>query len=50
MVIVGLSWLVYWVLADVFKVEALPAALATALLFIIIGFLVGERPFFEKRP
>jgi hypothetical protein len=49
MVLIGLSWLVYWLLVDVFTVESLHAALATALIFIIVGILTGERPFINHR-
>lgn len=48
MLIVGLSWLVFWLLADVFTVELLKAALATGLIFVILGLLVGELPVIKK--
>lgn len=44
MVEVGLSWLVYWLLVSVFSLESLKAALVVAILFIIAGILLGERP------
>lgn len=50
MVIVGLSWLVTWLLVEVFSVETLHAILATAIIFIALGLLLGERPFINKRP
>lgn len=48
MLIVGISWLVFWLLADVFTVEVLKAALATGLIFVILGLLVGELPVIKK--
>lgn len=44
MVIVGVSWLVFWLLVDVFSVESLKAALATGLIFVLAGLVLGERP------
>lgn len=49
MLIVGLSWLVYWLMVDVFSVEAIKAALVTGLVFIILGLLVEGVPNW-KRP
>lgn len=48
MVLIGLSWLVTWLLAEVFAVELLHAILATAIIFIALGLIGGERPW-EKR-
>ena len=45
MVIVGISWLAYWGLIEVFDVEALKAALITGVVFTALGLLLGERPF-----
>lgn len=42
MLIVGLSWLVFWLLIDVFNVETLKAALATGLVFVVLGLLLGN--------
>lgn len=41
MLLVGLSWLVFWLLVDVFNVDSLKAALANAIIFIILA-LVAE--------
>lgn len=49
MLIVGLSWLVYWLMVDVFSVETIKAALVTGLVFIILGLLVEGVPNW-KRP
>lgn len=48
MVLVGLSWLVFWLLVDVFSIEALKAALATAIIFIVLGLIWGERPWIRR--
>ncbi len=40
MVLVGLSWLTFWLLLDVFTVEITKAALVTAIIFIILGLLL----------
>jgi len=50
MVVVGLSWLVCWLLTAVFEVELIHSVLATAIIFIVLGLILGERPFFDKRP
>lgn len=44
MVVIGLSWLVAWLLNVVFAVSLDKTLLVTALLFIALGLLVGERP------
>lgn len=49
MVLIGLSWLVTWLQVQVFGVDLVKALLITALIFIIVGVLVGERPW-ERRP
>lgn len=41
MLIVGLSWLVFWLLINVFSVALDKAALVTAIIFIVLG-LVSE--------
>lgn len=50
MVLIGLSWIVWWMLVKVFVVELLKAALVVGLLYIIVGLLLGERPFIKDRP
>lgn len=49
MVYVGASWIVFYLLAKVFAIELLMAALVTGIIFVLLGLLVGERPF-VKRP
>lgn len=48
MVVIGLSWLVFWLLIDVFNVETLKAALATGLMFVILGLLIGNNETVKK--
>lgn len=43
MLLVGTSWIVFWLLASVFKVELLLAALVTGIIFILLGLILGER-------
>lgn len=49
MVLIGLSWLIGYFLYAVFNVTLVHTLLIVALIFIIVGFLVGERPW-ERRP
>lgn len=44
MVLIGLSFLVTWLQVQVFTVELVKALLVTALIFIILGLVLGERP------
>lgn len=44
MLVVGVAFLVFWLLFDVFAVVMAHAALATAIIFIVIGVLAGEKP------
>lgn len=48
MLVVGLSWIVFWLLTSVFSVEVLKAALATGIIFVVLGLLVGESATFKK--
>lgn len=43
MIAIGLSWVLFWGLVDVFNVEILNAALATGIVFVALGLLMGER-------
>lgn len=49
MLVVGLSWIVFWLLQDVFNVEEIKSALVTALVFIILGLVMEGVPNW-KRP
>jgi hypothetical protein len=48
MVLIGASWLIYWILYKVFSVAADKAALATAIIFIVAGLILGERPWTHR--
>lgn len=48
MVLTGLAFLVVWLLVQVFAVELLHAILATAIIYIVLGLILGERPFVNK--
>ena len=49
MVLIGLSWLIYFLLVEVFSLDTIKAALVTAIIFILLGFIVGERPWVIHR-
>lgn len=44
MLYVGLAFLVDWLLQEVFTLTDLKATLVTAIIFIVLGLLVGEFP------
>lgn len=48
MVLVGLAFLVDWLLQQVFALTELKAVLVTAIVFIVLGLLLGERPFVKN--
>lgn len=50
MIIVGVSWVLFWALVEAFKLEIVTAAIVTGVAFILLGLVLGERPVFEKRP
>lgn len=41
---VGLSWLLFWLLVTVFSVAIGTAALITGLVFIVLYFVLTDRP------
>lgn len=45
MIIVGVSWILFWALVKVFSVEVTLAAIVTGVVFILLGLVLGERPF-----
>lgn len=47
MVLTGLAFLVTWLLVQVFSVELLHAILAVAIIWIVVGIIMGERPFIK---
>jgi hypothetical protein len=42
--LIGASWLVFWLLVKVFSVELMNAVLATAIIFILVGLLLDASP------
>lgn len=44
MIVIGVAFLVDWLLMQVFSLNDLKAALVTAIIFIVAGVLLGERP------
>lgn len=48
MLIVGISWLVYWLMIDVFSVETIKAALVTGIVFVLLGLLVEGMPSWKR--
>lgn len=44
MVLTGLAFLVTWLEVQVFGLEVVKALLVTAIIFIVLGLVVGERP------
>lgn len=42
MLIVGVSWVLFWALVQVFTVKVLTAALTTGIVFILLGLILGE--------
>lgn len=49
MFIVGVAFLLFWIIVEVFVLTIAKAALMTAVIFLILGLLMNERPW-EKRP
>ena len=48
MILIGLSWIVFWLMADVLKVELLLAALITGIVFVVLGILFEGAPSFRR--
>lgn len=48
-ILTGLSWLMYWLLVKVFEHEQFKAALATAIIFILIGIVLEGYPLVVRR-
>lgn len=45
MIAIGISWILFWALIKVFTIELTLAAIVTGIVFILLGLLLGERPF-----
>lgn len=48
MLVIGLSWLVFWLLQDVFNVEEVKSALVTAIIFIILSLITEGVPNWKR--
>jgi hypothetical protein len=44
MIAVGVAFIFFWMLVVVFKVQPDNAALVTGVVFVLVGLLLGERP------
>lgn len=42
MIVVGISWVLFWTLVKVFTIDVLTAALTTGIILILLGLLLGE--------
>lgn len=42
MLIVGVSWVLFWLLVKIFEVSLLDSALVTGVAFILLGLVLGE--------
>lgn len=50
MVVIGLSFLVLWLLIVVFTLPVVKAVLITGILFIALGLLIEGVPTFHRKP
>lgn len=50
MLLIGVSWLLFWLLITVFLIEVVKAALVTAIVFIVLGLLLEGWPELKRRP
>lgn len=48
MVVIGISWILYWALIDVLAVAPLKSAIITGVVFVLLGLVLGERPWVRK--
>lgn len=44
MIFIGLSWLTFWLLVDVFNVEFVKSALITGIIYLVLGLLYEYGP------
>jgi hypothetical protein len=49
MIFIGLEFLITWLQVQVFNVDLVKSLLVTAIIFIVLGFVMGERPFANRR-
>jgi hypothetical protein len=50
MLLIGLSFLLYWLLLSVFTVELIKATLIMAIVLILLGLVVEGAPSFKQFP
>jgi hypothetical protein len=43
MILIGVSWFLWWFLVQVMHMDSLLAALIVAVAFILVGLVVGEK-------
>lgn len=43
MIVAGLAFILFWLLASVLNVPLLTAALVTGVVFVVVGLIRGER-------
>lgn len=48
MVLIGVAFVLFWLLVFVFAMEAIMAALVVGITFILVGLLAGERPLLRR--
>lgn len=48
--IIGISWLVDWLLIAVFALNGVKAALVTGIIFLVVGLLIDYAPKYYHRP
>lgn len=44
MTLIGLSWIVFWMIIQVFAVELIKAALIVGIIFLVLGLLIDGIP------
>lgn len=49
MLIIGLSWLLFWLLVKVFETEITKSALITAIVYLILGVMLEYGADIRKR-
>lgn len=44
MVLIGIAFVLLWLMVTVFTIELLKAALVVGIIYIVAGLLLGDRP------
>lgn len=50
MVVIGLAWIVFWALLEVFAIAVIKAALVTGIIFVVAGLLLEGVPSVPRKP